>query len=337
MTSSTPLVSIGMPVRNGEPYLQDAINSLLDQDFKDFELLISDNASEDGTPDICHSFAQRDDRIVYQRLPENIGASRNFDRVLSLASAPYFMWAAHDDRWDPRFISMCLDRLEGDPDAVSCATAIQFIDEFDRTTGRPQDGTGLSSESWASRVGAIVARQDRFIGFGFYGLHRTAVLRQMGPLAEGFGADVLLTLRLAKAGRWCWIPQPLFRYRILAKQEGELTWRLAANVEERPVSHLIAVVWEEIGTGPPTRRDRLVARCRFALAVARPGRGWKSFLLKENGNLLRSALHRRDVPGVLRHASRRIVLDPLAPLRRKNWQAVAGVRRASAEEPRRSP
>ena len=66
-------VSIGLPVYNGEAFLTESIESLLAQTFDDFELIISDNASTDGTEEICRSFAAADARIQYHREPTNQG------------------------------------------------------------------------------------------------------------------------------------------------------------------------------------------------------------------------------------------------------------------------
>lgn len=99
-----PLVSIGMPVYNGEEYIRDALNSLLAQTFHDFDLIISDNASTDGTGEICLEYAQRDSRVVYVRQKENIGAAANFQFVLERAQASIFMWAAYDDKWAKNYL-----------------------------------------------------------------------------------------------------------------------------------------------------------------------------------------------------------------------------------------
>ncbi|WP_348231218.1 glycosyltransferase family 2 protein, partial [Salmonella enterica] len=65
--SHTPKVSIGLPVYNGENYLKEAIESHLSQSYEDFELFLSDNASTDGTQDICEHYAKQDERIQYIR------------------------------------------------------------------------------------------------------------------------------------------------------------------------------------------------------------------------------------------------------------------------------
>src|SRR4029453_11577973 len=98
---SSPKVSIGLPVYNGEPHLRGAIESVLGQDYSNLELIISDNASTDGTWDLCRGFAERDSRVRMYHNDTNIGAAAKFNRVFELASGPYFVWAAHDDLLHP--------------------------------------------------------------------------------------------------------------------------------------------------------------------------------------------------------------------------------------------
>ncbi|MHB1620727.1 MAG: glycosyltransferase family 2 protein [Sulfuricella sp.] len=110
----TPKVSIGMPVYNGEKFIFEALDSLIAQTFTDFELIISDNASTDGTEAICREYAARDPRIRYVRQSENRGPVANFQFVLDEAAGKYFMWAAADDEWSPTFVSECCTVLEND-------------------------------------------------------------------------------------------------------------------------------------------------------------------------------------------------------------------------------
>ena len=100
----TPTVCIGMPVYNGANYIHEALDSLLAQTFTDFELIISDNASTDGTQTICERYARRDSRIRYVRQSENKGAAANFSVVLDSAKTNFFMWAAFDDLWAPNYL-----------------------------------------------------------------------------------------------------------------------------------------------------------------------------------------------------------------------------------------
>lgn len=111
-------LSIGMPVYNGERFVGPAIESLLNQSHRDFELIISDNHSTDSTPDIIGRYKAADERIRYVRRPKNFGAIDNFRFVTSLADSTYFMWAAHDDRWRTDFVRSILARLKSNPDAA---------------------------------------------------------------------------------------------------------------------------------------------------------------------------------------------------------------------------
>ena len=103
-SETPPKVSIGMPIFNGEPFIREAIDSLLAQTFTDFELIISDNGSTDGTEAICREYAACNARIRYVRQPENRGGWFNFQFVLDAARGEYFMWAAHDDEWKENHI-----------------------------------------------------------------------------------------------------------------------------------------------------------------------------------------------------------------------------------------
>jgi glycosyltransferase involved in cell wall biosynthesis len=115
-TSNFPKVSIGLPVYNGELFLKTAIDSLLNQSYSNFELIISDNNSTDSTQRICQEYAKNDDRIRYIKQEKNIGPYPNFYFVLSQSKGKYFMWAAADDFWDIlilyKKISLCYSAIQ---------------------------------------------------------------------------------------------------------------------------------------------------------------------------------------------------------------------------------
>ena len=106
MITNKPKVSIGMPVYNGEKYLRESLDALVSQSFIDFELIISDNASKDGTSDICIEYSEKDNRINYFRQPVNISGWENFKYVLNEAQGDYFMWSAANDLRSLDFIEL---------------------------------------------------------------------------------------------------------------------------------------------------------------------------------------------------------------------------------------
>src|SRR5262245_39989679 len=131
MNTFTPRVSIGLPVFNGEKYLARALNSLLSQDFEDFELIVSDNASTDLTEDICREFSAKDQRVRYYRNETNIGATKNYNRVFDLARGEFFKWASHDDECHPSLVRRCMEQFQqAPPSAVLVYSKADIIDDF---------------------------------------------------------------------------------------------------------------------------------------------------------------------------------------------------------------
>src|SRR4029450_429833 len=111
-----PKLSIGIPVFNGQEFLPELLDSLLAQTFRDFEILICDNASSDQTSEICSEYERRDSRIHYLRNGRNLGATANFNQVFELSKAPLFKWAAHDDLYYDDYLAVCVSLLEANPD-----------------------------------------------------------------------------------------------------------------------------------------------------------------------------------------------------------------------------
>ncbi len=108
---SDPKVSIGLPVYNGEDLLPETLDSILAQTFDDFEVVISDNASTDGTPEICRAYSRSDERIRFERANSGISIPNNFKRAFRLSRGRYFKWHAHDDVLDPEFLTQMRARF----------------------------------------------------------------------------------------------------------------------------------------------------------------------------------------------------------------------------------
>lgn len=119
-----PRVTIGLPVYNAGSLLEECLENLAAQTLKNFKVLILDNASTDGTSERAQQFAARDARFVYQRQPRNVGGRQNFRDVLALADTPYFMWRAHDDLCDERFLEVLTGLLDAQPGAALAVGAV---------------------------------------------------------------------------------------------------------------------------------------------------------------------------------------------------------------------
>ena len=206
------MVSIGLPVFNGEQFLAHAIDSFLNQTYRNIELIISDNASTDATPDICKRYASLDSRVRYSRLPTNTGGVPNAVRVFTLASAPYFMWAAHDDVWDPTYVEKCVRSLDADPGAVLACSKMALIDDAGAVTRLLETDHMADSPRPSQRLREFTEIYS--IADASYGVTRTAALRQTGLYRLHPGADKILLAELALRGRFIRLPEYLYMRRI---------------------------------------------------------------------------------------------------------------------------
>lgn len=287
-----PKVAIGLPVYNGERYLRLALDSLLAQDYGDFELIISDNCSTDGTPEICLEYAGADGRIRFHRNERNVGAARNFNHTFRLASADYFMWAAHDDLWHPTYISRCMRGLGEDENIVLCASTVQFIDEAGHRIPEEERGRLLGGGYNEMNTRSLGLRErvrsltSAINWYALYGIIRSDVLRQTRLFQRTFGSDVILLLELLLRGEIYVVRKRLFRYRIVPKsldaQSGELP---DADAPSQPPSHytrLAISLLQTIDASGCAPADKIAMREDLLDNVTRDSRQWADLLHREN-------------------------------------------------------
>ena len=231
--SKEPRLSIGLPVFNGEQYLRYTLDSILGQTFTHFELIISDNASTDGTENLCRGYAARDDRIKYFRNSWNIGATQNWYRVLDLASAEYFASVAHDDIYESDYMRRCIEVLESDPATVVCYTKTKIIDESGVVNGTLGVEVDTTSDKPHDRLYYVIDRD--YLCVQLYGVMRTAALRRTTPFAGYYGCDRNTLAELALLGKLREVPDYLFLHRIYPDALG------AATAYGRTVDELLTI------------------------------------------------------------------------------------------------
>jgi glycosyltransferase involved in cell wall biosynthesis len=203
-------ISIGMPVYNGEPYLEEAIQSVLSQTYEDFVLIISDNASIDRTEQICRNYASQDHRVVYTRNRENIGAAKNYNRVFEMSSGPYFRWFNADDVCAPKLLQRCVEVMDARSDVVLCYGKTDIIDFDGRLIKHYDDNLDLQQETAG----------DRFVNFlkavglnnAIYGLMRSAAVGKTMLMGNGSypAADINFLAEMTLYGKFMEIPEVLF-------------------------------------------------------------------------------------------------------------------------------
>ena len=233
----TPRVSIGLPVYNGERYLQRTLDDLLGQTFEDLELVVCDNASTDRTPEILAAAAARDARVRVVRNARNLGALANANRAFALSRAPLYALASYDDRHAPDFLRQLVDALDAAPEAGLAYGRKTLIDSdgaplaFDADREVYVDAEGgvfaydarLERELPGDPVGryrAVLRSND--VNAPIYGLFRRSLLQRVGE-HKLQGSDRLVVARAALAQPVAFVDAPLFGYRIHAASTYHLT------------------------------------------------------------------------------------------------------------------
>jgi glycosyltransferase involved in cell wall biosynthesis len=217
-----PLISIGLPVYNGEKFVSFALDSILNQTFQNFELIISDNGSTDRTRKICEKYAANNQRIRYYRYNNNRGAAWNFNNVFNLANGYYFKWAASDDICKPTYLESCLKVSQSHPDAVLTFARGNGIDN----QGDPikdlilDDYIDLTSDDPRARFRALIEMFQRsgmrvsgWKGTYIFGLIQSDALRKTRLIGNYIGADTTLLVELILLGKFFEVPDCLLLMR----------------------------------------------------------------------------------------------------------------------------
>ena len=210
---TAPQLSIGLPVYNGENFLDEALSSILAQDFFEFELIICDNASTDRTEAICRDFCRRDRRIRYFRNPANIGASGNWNRVFELSTGEFFKWIAHDDLHEHDFLSGTLEILRSEPDVIVAFTRAVSIDSRGRRIREWATHPDICSVDLETRYARWLAAAEDPLPLPIFGVMRANVLRKTRGFMAYPEADIALLTELSLYGRFAEVPEPLFLQR----------------------------------------------------------------------------------------------------------------------------
>jgi len=201
------MVSIGVPVYNDAKFLREALDSLLAQDYSNFELIISDNASQDATQEISREYAARDPRVSYHRNATNLGATENFNQAFRLSTGKYFMWAGGHDVWAPTYLSRCVQVLESDEAIVQCNSLAQNMSQDGKTIFETVRQFDTRGKGLLVRANLVLWQVSAFIA---YSVIRSAALRQTRLLIQVGGPDLLLGFELSLLGPFALVPEALF-------------------------------------------------------------------------------------------------------------------------------
>lgn len=219
VNNKTPLVSIGMCVYNEDKYIAKSIESILQQDYKNLELIITDNCSQDSTQEIYLQYAKKDHRVRYYRYRCNIGVLRTFNFTFELTKGNYFMLAGGHDLWDKSFISRCVEILNSDDNVVLCYTFGSMIDTEDRyiTSLSGVDTRNLTIEE------RMQLTLEQKTNLAICGLMRTEAMNKIMPIkySEIPGGDEVMLFELSTLGSFAYIREPLFYLRKVREEKSE--------------------------------------------------------------------------------------------------------------------
>lgn len=267
--ATKPLVSIGLPVRNGARLLPEVLRSALSQDHQDVEVVVCDNASTDDTEQVCRQAARDDPRVIYHRHPTDVGLLNNFVATMRRARGDFFRWIGDGDTLDPTYVSRCLAAFRQDERRVLVTTQIGYVGPDRATATARYEGTDLSSTHPLTRFREILLllNESYLLIDPLYGMMRRATIAGL-PRVNGYREDQLLAVRLALAGPWGHVPDVLAWRRqepegavAVARKLGVPRWQihLSTALLCRDLLRLV----QRGDLDPATRRRARIAIVRF--------------------------------------------------------------------------
>jgi glycosyltransferase involved in cell wall biosynthesis len=303
---SAGLVSIGVPVYNGERYLRETLDSLLAQDYHSFEIIISDNHSTDATEAICCEYAENDPRIRYYRADQNRGSAWNYARTYELARGEYFIWNAHDDLREPTCLSKCVMALENNSHAVMCCMESRLIDE------EGSDITDVLAYKSYPPVGKtprerVMRLMESTAWIHFYAMFRTPIIRQTRFLTlRHCGADIVGTAETCLRGEVIAVPEKLFCYRIFPNRTQEEVEEMQSQGGDR-----VSLTWlgfavdllESVQMAPLGRLEKTLLSLSLSIRICATHPTLRSKIRYERYCGLSAALGRREYQRAVRLVS----------------------------------
>jgi glycosyltransferase involved in cell wall biosynthesis len=245
------LVSIGLPVRNGVQTLPNVVESVLQQDHERLELVICDNASTDGTDELCRELTRADARVVYHRQRTNVGIVNNFNAAIRMARGTFFRWVGDDDWLAPTYLSRCLEVFANDSRLLLVTTEIKYTHSDGGTRSYSYSGMALNSDNPVERLAELLRLlvEGMFLD-PLYGLMRREPILTI-PRRNMIREDEVFAAKLALRGPWSHVPEVLahrnvshVRLPVLARRLGVPAWQayLSTVVECREMLRAIADV-----------------------------------------------------------------------------------------------
>ena len=275
--AAAPRLSLGLPVYNGENFLAESLDALLAQTYTDFELIVSDNGSTDGTQEIAERYAGQDSRVRYVRHPVNKGSTFNHNVTIELARGELFKWVSHDDLYHPELLQRCVEAIDARPEIALAHAWTAFIDDTGQVTHKIDYPLTTDVADPVERFRSILYTHG---GDDIYGVIPMSVLRRVKPFGSYHWADRTYVAELALQGPFHNVPEFLYFRRdhpTRTTRVGNRDIRVRCgkldparnNRWRHPVARLVGEYllgfFTAISRSPISRRDRW--RCRKVLVL----------------------------------------------------------------------
>ena len=300
-----PRVVIGVPLYNGSDHLGEALESLLSQTYADFELVVVDDCSTDGSHEIVSSYAATDRRIHLSRNDTRLGLVGNWRRTFELARAlhadlDYFAWASDHDLWQRRWLESLVPQLDAHPETVLTYPHMGTVSQSGERLRRTPPALDTSGVDEPRRRADLTWQSGGF-GYRIYGLFRARALERCGVLRYVYMPDRLLLTELALHGEYREVPEVLW-YRRRTGNASIERQRAAFFPDRKPplrfrvrwfYSHSAILFWS------------LAIRGRARPALSRTGGALMAARYLKLGRAHKSGRHARERVGLKRQQARR--------------------------------
>ncbi len=299
--TANPLISVVMPVHNARPFLNESIKSILDQTLADFEFVILDDASTDGSGELLREWSQRDSRIHLFKSERQQGLSRSSNTVVSKARAAIVARMDADDISHPERLKRQWAVLENRPDVVAVGTLCDGIDAKGNLV-RPRD-------RWR------VVRRSQYIPFA----HGSAMFRKEAfEVVKGYcedftgGEDQDFFFKMTSAGRVVTLPDLLYHFRYHsynatlfngARAVRAVTDRYSQNGADLAAFYMLGAMRLWSGQPPGVLPDMLALKSlkwNIETLIALASAAWGSISPVSLRLFLRSFIRSRDLIASLR-------------------------------------
>jgi len=231
--SKKPMVSVGIPVCNGEKYIQESLECILNQTYSNLEIIISDDYSKDRSYKILKSYSQNDSRIRLVQQKKRIGSINNFNYVLEKAQGEYFLWVAQDDLHDKEFIKILLDCTQKDKNVTLAMSDYRNI--HNNKTFKIYNTPTYKLNSTTDSLRYFLQTHNLSL---FYGLFKTSSLKKIGgyhtdnrPYFKS--SDFLMIFKTLLLGKLSFVDNVLFYKRDTGMYTDEFS-----NLRNRPMNIL---------------------------------------------------------------------------------------------------